>query len=307
MSSGIGRSATFPMRSTPCAARSRRRGQAASAAGTLVWWVVFIARRSCTSSCRSSGRSSSRCSRSRFLGVRRRRRRLRSSPQTLVYSFVVGIVTIVVSIVLIVPTAFWVRLRAARGCARHRVHHPAAVRHPADHPGLRPHPHVQRRSPLPLAGTDFGSNVLLRRGLRRPVVPVHVPGGRHGPAGDRRPEPDRGVAEPRARAGSRILVAGHLARTSASSLLSGAFLTLAIVVGEFTIATFLRPAGVRRRTSRSSAATRPTSRRPGAHQLRHHLAGDGPDRVHRPRLADKVQLTGAHCEGGRATDGVPRH
>ena len=38
-------------------------------------------------------------------------------------------------------------------------------------------------------------------------------------------------------------MAGHPARTSASPLLCGAFLTLAIVVGEFTIALFLaRPA-----------------------------------------------------------------
>ena len=95
--------------------------------------------------------------------------------------------------------------------------------------------------PLPLAGTDFGSNVLLGGGLRRAVVPVHVPRRGHRAAGDRRAQPDRGVAEPRR--GWFTLLWRVIFPNLRVSLLSGAFLTLAIVVGEFTIATFLaRPA-----------------------------------------------------------------
>ena len=96
-----------------------------------------------------------------------------------------------------------------------------------------------------------------RRGLHGPVVPVHVPGGRHGPPGDRHPEPDRGGPEPGRRLDPdpRRVILPNLR----VALLSGAFLTLAIVIGEFTIADVPGPAGVRPVPARSSAGTRPTS------------------------------------------------
>jgi putative spermidine/putrescine transport system permease protein len=79
---------------------------------------------------------------------------------TLFYSFLIGVLTIVVSTILIVPTAYWVRLRLPR---------------------LRPYiefitllPFVvppiilvfglirtYSGGPFPLAGSDFGSNVLI--------------------------------------------------------------------------------------------------------------------------------------------------
>ena len=77
--------------------------------------------------------------------------------------------------------------------------------------------------------------------LRRPVVPVHVPGGRHRPAGDRHPRLTE-AAQSLGAGWPRIIIRVILPNVRVA-LLSGAFLTLAIVVGEFTIATFLaRPA-----------------------------------------------------------------
>ena len=77
-----------------------------------------------------------------------------------------------------------------------RVHHAAAVRHPADRARLRPDQHLQPPATAvhPHRHREHGAADLR---LHRPVVPVHVPGDRHRPAGDGHPEPDRGVAEPR--------------------------------------------------------------------------------------------------------------
>ena len=70
------------------------------------------------------------------------------------------------------------------------------------------------------------------------------------------------------------------------ALLSGAFLTLAIVIGEFTIATFLaRPAFGPYLSAAGHEPGLRTGRRRD-HQLRPHLAGHDPDRLHRPRCAD---------------------
>jgi putative spermidine/putrescine transport system permease protein len=71
--------------------------------------------------------------------------------------------------------------------------------------------------------------------------PVHVPGDRHRPPVDRHPLADR-AAQSLGASWPRIIVQVILPNVRVA-LLSGAFLTLAIVVGEFTIATFLaRPA-----------------------------------------------------------------
>ena len=155
---------------------------------------------------------------------------------SLLYSFVIGVITIIVSIVLIVPTAFWVRLRLPR---------------------LRPYiefitllPFVippiilvfgllrsYSSGPLPLAGSDFGSDILLVCAyvvLSLPYMYRAVDTGL-------RTIDVRSLTE-----ASQSLGAGWLTilvrvifPNLRVSLLSGAFLTLAIVVGEFTIATFL--------------------------------------------------------------------
>jgi putative spermidine/putrescine transport system permease protein len=159
---------------------------------------------------------------------------------TLFYSFVIAILTIIVSIVLIVPTAFWVRLRLPR---------------------LRPYiefitllPFVippiilvfgllrsYSGDPLPLAGSDFGSDVLLVAAyvvLSLPYMYRAVDTGL-------RAIDVRSLTEASQSLGASWLtiLVRVIFPNLRVSILSGAFLTLAIVVGEFTIATFLaRPA-----------------------------------------------------------------
>ena len=160
--------------------------------------------------------------------------------ETLFYSFLVGIITIVVSSILIVPTAFWVRLRLPR---------------------LRPYiefitllPFVippiilvfglirsYSGDPLPLAGTDFGSNVLLVAAyvvLSFPYMYRAVDTGLRAIDVRSLTEASQSLG-----AGWFTLLWRVIFPNLRVSLLSGAFLTLAIVVGEYTIATFLgRPA-----------------------------------------------------------------
>jgi putative spermidine/putrescine transport system permease protein len=160
--------------------------------------------------------------------------------ETLFYSFVVGIITIIVSSILIVPTAFWVRLRLPR---------------------LRPYiefitllPFVippiilvfglirsYSGDPLPLAGSDFGSNVLLVAAyvvLSFPYMYRAVDTGLRAIDVRSLTEASQSLG-----AGWFTLLWRVIFPNLRVSLLSGAFLTLAIVVGEFTIATFLaRPA-----------------------------------------------------------------
>lgn len=159
---------------------------------------------------------------------------------TLFYSFVVAILTIIVSIVLIVPTAFWVRLRLPR---------------------LRPYiefitllPFVippiilvfgllrsYSGDPLPLAGSDFGSDVLLVAAyvvLSLPYMYRAVDTGL-------RAIDVRSLTEASQSLGASwfTILVRVIFPNLRVAILSGAFLTLAIVVGEFTIATFLaRPA-----------------------------------------------------------------
>ena len=101
----------------------------------------------------------------------------------------------ILSIALIVPTAYWVRLRVPR------------LRPVVEFVTLLPFviPPVvlvfgliraYSRPPLPLTYTDIGSTRAARLRLHRPVAAVHVPRGRHGPAGDRHPDAHRGRPEP---------------------------------------------------------------------------------------------------------------
>lgn len=156
------------------------------------------------------------------------------------YSFVVGLITIVLSLGLIVPTAYWVRLRLPR--LRPVVEFVTLL------PFVLP-PIVlayglirfYSREPLVLTGTQIGSTALLVAAyviLSFPYMYRAV---------------DNGLASMDVRVmteAAQSLGAGWLRilwsvifpnlRTAA---LSGAFLTLAIVIGEFTIASALaRPA-----------------------------------------------------------------
>jgi putative spermidine/putrescine transport system permease protein len=166
-----------------------------------------------------------------------------SDPQffsSLGYSFIVGIITIIVSIALMVPTAFWVRLRMPR--ARPFVEFVTLL------PFVIP-PIVlvfglistYSHPPLPFTYTDIGSSTLLVCGyvvLSFPYMYRAVDTGL-------RTMDIRSLTEASQSLGAgwaRTLVTVILPNLRVA-LLSGAFLTLAIVIGEFTMANFLaRPA-----------------------------------------------------------------
>ncbi|HUQ78211.1 MAG TPA: ABC transporter permease subunit [Patescibacteria group bacterium] len=159
---------------------------------------------------------------------------------TLAYSFVIGLITIVVSTLIIVPTAYWVRLRLPR---------------------LRPLVEFVTLMPfvippivlvfglirsfsggiLPLAATQRGGDILLIAAytiLSFPYMYRAVDSGL-------RTIDVRSLTEAGHSLGSgtlRILWFVIFPNVRVA-VLSGAFLTLAIVIGEFTIASYLnRPA-----------------------------------------------------------------
>jgi putative spermidine/putrescine transport system permease protein len=159
---------------------------------------------------------------------------------TLFYSFVIGLITIVVSTAIIVPTAYWVRLRVPR---------------------LRPIVEFVTLMPfvippiilvfglirsfssgiLPLAASERGADVLLVAAytiLSFPYMYRAVDSGL-------RTIDVRSLTEAGQSLGSgtlRILWSVIFPNLRVA-ILSGAFLTLAIVIGEFTIAVYLsRPA-----------------------------------------------------------------
>jgi putative spermidine/putrescine transport system permease protein len=159
---------------------------------------------------------------------------------SLLYSFVIGLITVVLSIALIVPTAYWVRLRAPR------------LRPIVEFVTLLPFviPPVVlvfglirafSRPPLPLTNSDIGSSALLVFAyivLSLPYMYRSVDAGL-------RAIDIRTLTEAAQSLGSgwfTILVRIILPNLRVA-LLSGAFLSLAIVIGEFTIAVYLaRPA-----------------------------------------------------------------
>jgi len=156
------------------------------------------------------------------------------------YSFIVGIITIILSIGLMVPTAFWVRLRMPR--ARPFVEFITLL------PFVIP-PIVlvfglistYSHPPLPFTHSDLGSTALLVCGyviLSFPYMYRAVDTGL-------RSMDIRSLTEAAQSLGAgwgRILITIILPNLRVA-LLSGAFLTLAIVIGEFTMANFLaRPA-----------------------------------------------------------------
>ncbi len=159
---------------------------------------------------------------------------------TLGYSFAVGILTVIISISLMVPTAFWVRLKMPR--ARPFVEFitllPFVVPPIVLVFGL-----IQTYShpPLPFTYTEIGSTALLVAGyvvLSFPYMYRAVDTGL-------RTMDIQALTEASQSLGAgwlRIMVEVILPNLKVA-LLSGAFLTLAIVIGEFTMANFLsRPA-----------------------------------------------------------------
>jgi putative spermidine/putrescine transport system permease protein len=159
---------------------------------------------------------------------------------SLIYSFVIGLITVVLSIALIVPTAYWVRLRAPR------------LRPIVEFITLLPFviPPVvlvfgliraYSRPPLPFTNTDIGSSALLVFAyivLSLPYMYRSVDSGLR--AIDIRTLTE--AAQSMGAGWFTILVRIILPNLRVA-LLSGAFLSLAIVIGEFTMAVDLaRPA-----------------------------------------------------------------
>jgi putative spermidine/putrescine transport system permease protein len=160
--------------------------------------------------------------------------------KTLLYSFVVGLITIAVSIALLVPTAYWVRLRLPQ--ARRLIEFITLL------PFVVP-PVIlvfglirgYKAPPLPLTNSDLGSNILLVGAyvvLSFPYMYRAIDVGLRTIDVQSLTEASQSLGAGWGRTLWQIILPNIRV-----SLLSGAFLTLAIVIGEYTIATFLaRPA-----------------------------------------------------------------
>jgi putative spermidine/putrescine transport system permease protein len=159
---------------------------------------------------------------------------------SLAYSFIVGVITVILSIGLIVPTAYWVRLRAPR------------LRPIVEFVTLLPFviPPVvlvfgliraYKGPPLPLTRTDLGSTALLVFAyiiLSLPYMYRSVDAGLR--AIDIRTLTE---AAQSLGAGWVMIITRVILPNLRVALLSGAFLSLAIVIGEYTMASYLaRPA-----------------------------------------------------------------
>jgi putative spermidine/putrescine transport system permease protein len=152
------------------------------------------------------------------------------------YSFTVGIITIVISLLLIVPTAYWVRLRAPR--LRPIVEFITLL--PFVVPPIVYVFGLVRTfggKPLQLLATDTGSDMVLVAAyvvLSFPYMYRAVDTGLAAIDVRVLTEASQSLGASWTRILFRVIFPNI--RTA---LLSGAFLTLAIVVGEYTIANFL--------------------------------------------------------------------
>jgi putative spermidine/putrescine transport system permease protein len=159
---------------------------------------------------------------------------------SLAYSFVIGAITVVLSIALIVPTAYWVRLRAPqlRPVVEFITLLPFVIPPVVLVFGLIK---AFSRPPLPLTNTDIGSSALLVFAyivLSLPYMYRSVDSGLR--AIDIRTLTE---AAQSLGAGWFTILVRIILPNLRVALLSGAFLSLAIVIGEFTMASYLaRPA-----------------------------------------------------------------
>jgi len=159
---------------------------------------------------------------------------------TLLFSFVAGIATIIVGILLVLPTAYWVRLKVPR--ARRIVEMITLL--PFVIPAvilvfglLR----AYSRPPVSLTSYEWGSNLLLIGGyvvLSLPYLYRSIDTGLRAVDIQSLTEAAQSLG-----AGWPTVIGRVILPNVRVAILSGAFLTLAIVMGEFTIASFLgRPA-----------------------------------------------------------------
>lgn len=155
---------------------------------------------------------------------------------TLSYSTIVGVITIILSTALVVPTAFWVRLRLPR------------LRPVVEFVTLLPFvvpPIVlvfgligtYAPPPISLTGSELGSDILLVAAYVVLSLPYMY----------RAVDTGLGAIDVRSLTeaaqslggGWWVIITKVILPNVRVAVLSGAFLTLAIVIGEFTIATFL--------------------------------------------------------------------
>lgn len=160
--------------------------------------------------------------------------------ESLLYSLTIGVLTIVASVSLILPTAYWVQLKVprARALVEFVTLLPFVIPPVVLVFGLI---RVYSRPPVPFTHTDVGSSALLVFGyvvLSLPYMYRAVDTGL-------RSIDIRSLTEAAQSMGAGWLTIlwRIILPNVRVALLSGAFLTLAIVLGEFTIANFLaRPA-----------------------------------------------------------------
>jgi putative spermidine/putrescine transport system permease protein len=159
---------------------------------------------------------------------------------SLLYSLIVGVLTITASLALIVPTAYWVHLRVprARSIVEFVTLLPFVIPAVVLVFGLI---RVYSRPPLPFTHTELGSTALLVFGyvvLSLPYMYRAVDTGLRSIDVRSLTEAAQSMG-----AGWLTILWRIILPNLRVALLSGAFLTLAIVLGEFTIASFLaRPA-----------------------------------------------------------------
>jgi putative spermidine/putrescine transport system permease protein len=152
------------------------------------------------------------------------------------YSFAVGLLTIVISLLIIVPTAYWVRLKAPRlrPVVEFLTLMPFVVPPVVFVFGLI---RTYGGKPFQLLATDFGSDAVLVAAyviLSFPYMYRAVDTGLAAIDVRTLTEASQSLGASWGRILWRVIFPNL--RTA---ILSGAFLTLAIVVGEYTIATYL--------------------------------------------------------------------
>jgi putative spermidine/putrescine transport system permease protein len=161
--------------------------------------------------------------------------------QTFSYSIILALATIVFGVLLVVPTAFWVRLKmpAARPFVEFITLLPLVI--PAIVIVFGYLRLYNTSSWLPLTGSNFGTDILLTMGYATLALPYMY---RSVDTGLR--TIDVGTLTEAAQslgAGWTTILLRIILPNTLVAVLSGAFLTFAIVIGEFTMAALLnRPA-----------------------------------------------------------------
>ena len=157
------------------------------------------------------------------------------------YSVAMALLTILMGVLLVVPTAYWVRLKLPRWRPVIEFITLLPLVIPAIVIVFGYVRLYNTSSILPLTGTRDGHQPAADARLHHPGAPLHVPCSGHRTPRHRRGHPDRGRAEPRR--GWITIMTRVILPNVLVAVLSGAFLTFAIVIGEFTMAALLnRPA-----------------------------------------------------------------